>query len=379
MTNPPPPGNWGPPQPGAHPPYEQGQPQYGPGQWPPQQPGWGPPTAPPKNSGLKWLLIGVAVLLVIAISVGATLLFTRDSGDGPAQTANGNPPAAGEIASAEDTGPVSIVTEDPTCEPWRPIISTLAQKERQGWESRPYDVPASEWTPEQRQMFDDVGEAMRQAADQTVALVKLTPHRVMRELYEQSIAYWRAYADSIPTYTERDNYLAGVATDTSGALVAICDSISQRSAATRAPLVPSAPSPTKVSTLGTPNSPQPFMANSGNSVCAEWKRVSDAFDNDGSPWRDADPNISAPQWDPGRAKLMNDVIPVMDKLASDLASLGTKSGNPVLEDFAILAAQYWKAFTIAIPSYTVPDSHLSATAAYATYAVFNACAAAIGG
>ncbi len=52
---------------------------------------------------------------------------------------------------------------------------------------------------------------MRSAADQMVALAKLTPHRVMRELYEQFIAYSRAYADRIPTYTPPDDNLALVA------------------------------------------------------------------------------------------------------------------------------------------------------------------------
>lgn len=378
MTNPPPPGNWGTPQPGPQQPYGQGQPPYGPpGQWP-QQPGWGPPPPPPKNNSLKWLLIGVAVLLVIAITVGATLLFTRDGGGDP-PTATGNTPAAGDIASANDTGPVSIITEDPTCEPWRPIISTLAKQERQGWEARPYDVPASAWTPDQRRMFEAVADAMRQAADQTVALAKLTPHRVMRELYEQSIAYWRAYADSIPRYIERDNFLAGVATDTSGALVAICDAIAQGSAGSRGPLVETSEARQNSSSLGTPDSPQPFMEASGNPVCAEWKRISDNFDRDGEPWRDADPNIPASEWDAQRRTIMYDVVPVMKALAKDLSVLGTKSDNPVLADFSDLAAQYWLAFAAAIPSYTAADSHLSAVAAYSTYAVFNACAAAIGG
>ena len=40
-------------------------------------------------------------------------------------------------------------------------------------------------------MYDTVGKAMADAADQTVNLVKMTPHRVMRELYEQFIAYAR--------------------------------------------------------------------------------------------------------------------------------------------------------------------------------------------
>ena len=60
-------------------------------------------------------------------------------------------------------------------------------------------------------MFREVGSAFDAAARQTVPLVRLTPHRVMRELYEQFIAYARAYADSLPTYTEADNHLASIA------------------------------------------------------------------------------------------------------------------------------------------------------------------------
>ena len=60
---------------------------------------------------------------------------------------------------------------------------------------------------------------MREAADQTVALARLTPHRVMRELYEQAIAYWRAYADAIPTYESVDDHLAGVAVSTSSTIL----------------------------------------------------------------------------------------------------------------------------------------------------------------
>ena len=47
-------------------------------------------------------------------------------------------------------------------------------------------------------MYETVGKAMDNAADQTVSLVKATPHRVMRELYEQFIAYARAFDQAIP-------------------------------------------------------------------------------------------------------------------------------------------------------------------------------------
>jgi hypothetical protein len=81
----PPQGGWPPQQP---PPY--GQPidpsAFNPQQPPPpgwQQGTWAQPSPPPqKGNGVKWLLIAVAVLLVIAISVGVTLIFTRGGGGG---------------------------------------------------------------------------------------------------------------------------------------------------------------------------------------------------------------------------------------------------------------------------------------------------------
>lgn len=369
MTNPPPPGNWGPPQP----PYGQGQPPYGSGPWPPQQ-GWGPPPQPPKNNSLKWLLIGVAVLLVIAISVGATLLFTRDGGGGTTQTANGNPPAAGEIASANDTGPVSIITEDPTCEPWRPIIDTLAKQERQGWEGRDYSQPAVTWTATQRAMHDTVAEAMRQAADQTVALAKLTPHRVMRELYEQSIAYWRAYADSIPTYTEKDNSLAVVARNSTGALVSICAAIEHGSAAARAHLAASSGDyPPLSSPPPSSDLPPVFLKSPTGEPCSKWEGAADRFDTNIAAWQKIDPNIPAADWTAEQRAVVEAASPVMLQFADQIESIGQASGNSTFADFAGLSAQYWRAFAKSTSSFVPTDSYLSATAAYSEFLVRNAC------
>lgn len=366
MTNPPPPGNWGPPQP----PYGQGQPQYGPGQWPPQQ-GWGQPPAPQKNNSLKWLLIGVAVLLVIAISVGATLLFTRDGGGGTTQTATGNPPAAGEIASANDTGPVSVITEDPSCGPSRPIISTLSQRQRQGWSERNIEIPATAWSADQRSVYNGIADAMRQAADQTVELAKITPHRVMRQLYLQAIAYWRAYADAIPTYTETDNALAVVTTDLAGAIVSICAAIDYGSAKARGPLVAPGEPPTSAAQVET-DSPEIFLQ-SGNPVCEDWRVTSQKFDAAIAEWQGIDPNLPSSQWTPAQREIMKRSAPLMDQYASDLQELGIRSDNPVLNDFASLSAAYWHAFTSSVDSYTTPDSYLSSTANYANFIVYFAC------
>ena len=375
VTNPPPPGNWGPPQPGPQPPYAQGQPPYGPpGQWPAQQ-GWGPPPQPPKNNSLKWLLIGVAVLLVIAITIGATLLFTRDGGDGGPPTATGTPPAAGDIASANDTGPVGIITEDPTCDPWRPINAAVKAKQDQGWAHRDYSIPADAWTPETHLMHEEMAQELVRAADQTVALAKMTPHRIMRELYEQTIAYWRAYADSIPTYSERDNSLAVVASNTSGALVTICASISQNAAATRGPLVTPGEPPSNLNHIGDPANPTPFLSTTKAKFCDDWDKATAKFEDDTAARREIDPAISSTDWTPEQRAVMDKAASRMSDFGDELVSISEKSDNSVVEDFASLSAQYWRAFAGAIPTYTTADSYLSATAANAYLIVYNACRA----
>ncbi|GAB7067458.1 hypothetical protein JCM12141A_17470 [Mycolicibacterium hodleri] len=101
MSTPPKGAGWQPGEPhGSGPPWQQGPFVHPPG----------PP--PPTGNGLKWLLGAVAVLLVIAIAVGVTVIVLtrhRESEASPSATA-----VTGEIASADDTGPVSVVTDEPT-------------------------------------------------------------------------------------------------------------------------------------------------------------------------------------------------------------------------------------------------------------------------
>lgn len=368
VTNPPPPGNWGPPQP----PYNQGQPPYGPGQWPPQQ-SWGQPPAPPKNNGLKWLLAGVAVLLVIAISVGATLLFTRDGEDEPTNATNGNPPATGDIASANDTGPVSIITEDPTCDPWRPIASTLSRQQNQGWESRDPSIPAASWSTEEKALHESVAAAMERAANQTLALAKQTPHRAMRELYKQSIAFWRAYSNSVPEYSAIDNELARAANAASNAITSICTAIDNRAASARASLIDPAEKPTSLSDATNSDDPSIFIDAQQKSICNEWLAMADKFDTNTSDWLNLDPNIEASEWTPEQQRTMDSMAPVMNRYADDIETLGRSSRNPTFEDIATLSAQYWRAFAKAIPSYTTADSYISGAASSSSFVIYDAC------
>jgi hypothetical protein len=312
----------------------------------------------------------VALLVVIGVTAAVTISVTKNDGDG-------EPAPSGEtfgLASADDKGPANIITEDPSCAAWTPIIRTLSEEQKNGWDQRDRSTPATDWTPELRAQYEAVADAMVRTADQTVQLAKVTPHRVMRELYEQFIAYARAYSSAIPTYTEPDNDLVGVASATSNALTDICTAISFKSAAARAPLVGAPPDPTTIAKLTDPVAPQRFLM-TADAACTEWIGTLQKFDKDpvAVAWQELDGNILASQWDAEQRKTIDAVIPLMNTLADEIQELGLRSDNPTLQDFAVLAAQYRRAYTKALPSYSTPDSYLAAVSADLTSAIADGC------
>ncbi|MBU8824929.1 hypothetical protein [Mycolicibacterium goodii] len=321
--------------------------------------------------------MAAAVLIaVIAATTAVTLSVADGQGDQPPSEAA--PSTAGEvdsdIASASDIGPVAIITEDPTCAAQHPIFKTWVEKTNNGWEDRDPATPATSWSPEVRKQYDAVGEAMREAADQLVPLAKLTPHRVMRELYEQFGAYAREYADSIPTYERSADYLARVTVSATQAIANICAAIDYGSAAARAPLVPSLNAPSDLAPTGDTSDPPRFLTTS-NVVCSEWIAVMNQFDEDTSAWLKTDPAVPASQWTPEQKKINTDVVPIMERFGDDLKDLGDRSNNAVIRDFAELSLQYRLAFTKAIPTYAQPDNYLASASIRIAGVVKSACQA----
>jgi hypothetical protein len=235
-------------------------------------------------------------------------------------------------------------------------------------------VPESAWTPKQRAQYIAAAQSMRGAAAQTVGLVKLTPHRVMRELYQQFIAYARAYAERVPKYTPADNTLAGTANSASSALGAICAAITDGSAAARGPLVqPSAP-PSDIAPVGNPANPQPFLT-SANQACGDWKSSLDQFGKNTADWQKLDPNVPAIYWNREQKAINYAVAPVMNSFANTMEQLGRQSDNAIWQDFANLSAQYRRAFVVSLPTYTPTDNHLANAANYASTIILGACVA----
>jgi hypothetical protein len=319
----------------------------------------------------------VGAVAVLATVVAVVLLF----GGGGSGAPKGGPPgdgssaeAAAGVASVKDTGPVAVITEDPSCAAWTSINNELAHSGEGLWNERDRSVPASAWTPKLRAQFIAAAQSMRGAAAQAVGLVKLTPHRVMRELYQQFIAYARAYAERVPKYTPADNNLAGAANSASSALGAICAAITDGPAAARGPLVPPSAPPSDIAPVGNPVNPQPFLT-TANPACGEWKAAVDQFAKDTAAWQALDPNVPSIYWNREQKAVNYAVASPMNSYASKLEQLGRQSDNAVWQDVANLSAQYRRAFVVSLPTYTPTDNHLANAANYASTTILGACAA----
>jgi len=368
-ASPPPPGPWG-AQPG---PPGFGQPPPGPPPpgYPPQgPPPWYPPPPPSRGGGAKWLILAALVAVVAVAAAVIVVVLHSNSG----ANSNGPTNAASDIASANDKGPVTVITQDPSCSAWESIDKTLVTSEDNGWVQRDPSIPASAWTPEQRSQFEAVGQAMRTATDQTVALAKLTPHRVMRELYEQFIAYSRDYADAIAHYSPLDDHLTDVANSTANALSGICDSIAFEAAAKRGPLVPPSGKPSQTAAPGNLAHPQRFLTDA-NTVCGKWISVWRRFDDDTASFRSQNLDTPATEWTPEQKAFGKAVTSKMTAYTDEADQLRQLSGNPILYDFAALSAEYYRAFVIAIPTYGTPDSYLMGTGTSAGSTIRAACQA----
>ncbi|MCP3811939.1 hypothetical protein NLX62_06315, partial [Mycobacteriaceae bacterium Msp059] len=299
----------------------------------------------------------------------------RSDGGGNGSSNAGGAGSDSEFASANDTGPVNIITEDPTCDAWNTVASQYSQAaDAVKWEDRDFNIPASSWTSEQRTMYESVGKAMTRATDQTISLAKKTPHRVMRVLYEQFIAYTRAFVERIPSYVPDDDNIVAASNGAGGGVSNICGAIRYRSAQAIAPLVPAVSNPTEVPAPQDSSAPLKFLAEP-IPACKDWDSLAVKFTDDTKDWRDTDKSIPAKEWTPEQKSVNDAAAPVMLASADEMERLGRQSGNPEFEDIATLAAQYRRGFVTSLPNYTPADSYLELTATNLVRLVNWACKA----
>lgn len=364
----PPPGQWGP---GAQPPVPPQQPP--PGYYPQPGPWSGPPQPPPKqNNTVKWMLGGVGILLIIAITVGITVLVTRDDTNrdgGPTTTPTGEP-----IASADDDGPIEIITLEPTCQAWMPVSRTLSQIQRNGWDRRDPQVPAVDWSSAERSQFEAVGKAMSQSAEQAVGLARQTPHRVIRELYEQFIAFARAYNDSIPDYEAPDEDLALGVVAATMTIDSVCDAITYGSAPLRSAIVTAAPDPSAKSPTLDPADSERLQPESA-AGCERLTGLGDQLVRDFEEWSKQDPRIPGSEWTSQQRSAAERAADVLSEFAREVRSVGEDSTEGAFQDLAYFSSVYSGAYAEALSDYQPADNFLLVAGTRANNILISACEA----
>ncbi|MDA2893337.1 hypothetical protein PDG61_20645 [Mycolicibacterium sp. BiH015] len=322
-----------------------------------------PPAGPPlRPSDRNDRIVGTSALVLVLLITVTTLWFSRGDAAEPAPPPVAPAPAptvtAPNVASAGDRDPITLITDEPTCPDWEPINTALATALSNGWQQRDPSVPATEWTVEQRDTYRAVADAMRAAADKTVPLAKATPHRVMRELYGQAIAYWRGYADSIDAYRPGADHLARAAGNAAEAVNAVCAAVDFGAAESRSALVLPGPAPVPDLPLGDPSTPAKYIAGP-SAFCAEWMATVAQYADATRAWRERhNPAVPASSWSPEQRALADATAATMQQNADRTELLGLLSGNLVAADFAALASHYRRAFAVSLPDYALPDSHL---------------------
>ena len=368
---------WQQPPGGPAGPPTSGPPPAGPPPWAPQQQ-WagGPP--PPNNGGgkAKRILGGLAVVLAIALTAVVTVLLVKPESGENAPSSAGADGSKSEFASANDTGPVNIITEDPSCEAWGRVSREYAAKtDAVSWGDRDPSLPATAWTSEQRAMYETAGTALTGAVNATKNLVELTPHRVMRELYTQFIVNGRDFVNKIPGYLPDDQYISGVAHAAANSLAGICSAIDFHSAQPIAPLIPVPSAPSNEARPADPEHAESFLVEEAT-ICPEWSKSIDQFDLDTAEWRSTDPNIPAGEWSADVKIIHDSAAPIISANADSIERLGRQSGNATLEDFAVLAAQYERGYVKAIPTYKPADNFLTKAAFNLAKLINSGCKAA---
>lgn len=331
--------------------------------------GWAPAELPaPRHTArgdrTRWIIgaaVGavVAVVAVVALTGQGTRPATSSaSGNLPGSSAPLAAPSSADpetIASATDSGAVTIITDDITCGVWDNVQTSLTIARNAGWNERDPWLDASAWTPEQRVQFEAVGDALRTGAESAVALAGQTPHRVMRELYGVFTANGLAYSDALPNYQPTNDYLAQTSMAAADAITYICAANGSKVASVQEPALAKVAPPTHVAN---PANPVKFLAQS-NPVCAQWIQDEVNLRANMEAWSALDPNIGVGQLDKEQVLTYDEAARVVTAHADAMEATGRRSGDPVLEDFATLGALYFRAYANAVPLIWAGDHDLA--------------------
>ncbi len=291
----------------------------------------------------RWMILGLSLAVVVAVVLG--LVVWKASGHGSG--------GSGSASDGDVDRTVGLLRErDPVCDEWIAVSNELAAKEGR-WAASNRGVPATAWSPEQREIFANVSEAMGSAADRYESMLPKARNVVVQELIAQTIVYLRSYIEEVPNYVEADSLIAGVAGNFGTAVTYMCSVV---------PLLPAARGVDKTSRSSVPNPADltPFIAD-GDPACIRIIELIDRQKSQLRGWASADSTIPATEWTPTQRALNNAAREVIARDVTDLRAIAESAGSSIMADLLVTRAEYMQAFADKIPEYTADDALLWTT------------------
>ena len=325
-------------------------------------PGWTPAVPNPpghqqRRAGRRRALgAGAVVVAVLAVSILIGTL-ARQPGDVSAGRSESSAAQRNSApGSAEDVGPVAVITADATCSEWSVVRGPVVAAQTAAWTRRDPSLPRQSWDPARARPFDTMGAALKGASDQSAALARRTPHRAMRELYSTFTSYGREYAAALPSYQPANDLLVRTALAAFDAVTNVCAVADGSSwAILRAQVVPQVPVPTAPAPMGDLDRPARFLAQPA-APCTDWVLADAALRAQTRAWSAVDPALTSDEWSVEQRAAIERTAHVGTQQADDMEAWGRAAGNPVFEDLAVLGAQYFRAYDLGVPTYRPGDS-----------------------
>ncbi|MCH9730018.1 MAG: hypothetical protein K0U84_10155 [Actinomycetia bacterium] len=287
--------------------------------------------------------MGGVLAVVVALVVGL-VVWKSTSNQGAGATAQSD-------AGVDRT--VGVLREkDPVCDEWLNYTDELSQAAEQ-WTALDRSVPATKWTPEHREIYVAVREAMTTAADQFESILPEARNVLLQELIAQTIVYLRAYVERIPEYVESDSLIAGVAAKFSNAVTGMCEMQPQLRASGSA-------EKTMRSSVPEPAALTPFMADE-NPACPKFLELITRQKTYLSAWAKVDSTLPAEQWTPAQRALNNAAREVMLRDAKDIRAIAEVAEGTIMADLLVARAAYMQAYAEIIPTYMPNDKFLWST------------------
>jgi hypothetical protein len=247
-----------------------------------------------------WLTVGIVVV--------GTLVF------GAIRYGSERHPSA---ASAGDTGPIAVITSDPTCAEFLPTNIEVFEKLR----SKDPDV----------RNLKSVGAPLEVIA----GLAQKTHHRVTRELYEQYIAYTYALLESSarPEQVGREEGAIFALPGVAHTLVGICEAITSGAATQSTPTGDTLPVSDTAPPAGTPSHPAVFLL-TPERTCENWRTTAVALGPDDTfkATTDSSPQIGTEAEFPTQQSLSDRI--------GYLSLPENRGDNPTFRDFSDLGRAY---------------------------------------